>query len=105
MLLLFLKARGPGPLSAADFVITLVVSVALFTVFSLVIPHCWSKYASEKILVRTYPLLRLFSCAAYPVLLMLGVYDVIIRRLAGVSRTSDEESQEEKQEEFLSAVE
>jgi len=47
----------------------------------------------------------LFERAALPVLYVLKIYDGFVRRLAGVSETTPEERQEEKQEEFLNGLE
>lgn len=106
LVLLTIFVRHPqGTASMGDIVSAVVIALALFLVFSLAIPHAWSKYAGEKVLARTYRLLTLAAVLVYPVLLILQLYDVIVRRLAGVVEPTEEEAHEEKQEEFLSVVE
>jgi len=89
----------------SDYVLTFVIALAIFSVFSLAIPHAWAKYAGEKVLSRTYKLLMLFERVASPILYVLQLYDGFVRRLAGVPETTPEEQQEEKQEEFLDGLE
>jgi len=98
-------ALHEGHVQIADYVLTFIIAVAVFSVFSLAIPHAWAKYAAEKILSRTYGLLVFFEWLASPVLYILLAYDGFVRRLAGVAETTPEEQQEEKQEEFLDGLE
>jgi CBS domain containing-hemolysin-like protein len=91
--------------SALGYFFTFIIAMAIFSIFSLAIPHAWAKYAGEKILSRTYRLLTLFAIAASPVLYIFKLYDGLVRRLAGIAETTPEEQQEEKQEEFLTGLE
>jgi len=88
-----------------DYVLTLIIASALFSVFSLAIPHAWAKYAGEQVLSRTHKLLRIFATIAAPILYILDLNDALVRRLAGVTATTAAERQEEKQEEFLTDLE
>mgnify|MGYP003681889203 CR=1 FL=1 len=94
-----------GSARISDYVFTFVIALAIFSVFSLAVPHAWAKYAGEKVLSRTYKLLMLFGRIASPILYVLQLYDGFVRRLAGVAETTPEEQQEEKQEEFLDGLE
>ena len=85
--------------------ITFVFGVLIYLVFDVAVPSAWAKYKGEKILVHTCALLMMFSTLTRPVTLVLKIHDIIVRRLAGVNETSDEDVQEEKQEEFLNIVE
>jgi putative hemolysin len=110
LLLLVAVFAGPGAAgNSVDIVIsyllTFIVAMAIFSIFSLAIPHAWAKYSGEKILSRTYRLLVGFSIAAAPVLYIFRLYDGFIRRLAGVTETTPEEQHEEKQEEFITGLE
>ena len=40
-----------------SYCLTFIAAMAIFSVFSLAIPHAWAKYAGEKILSRSYGLL------------------------------------------------
>jgi CBS domain containing-hemolysin-like protein len=88
-----------------DYLLTFIIAVVLFSIFSLAIPHAWAKYAGEKILSRTYRLLMVAATITWPILYIFQLYDGFVRRLAGVAETTPEEQQEEKQEEFLTDLE
>jgi putative hemolysin len=105
MLVAALAKLRPAKPVISDFAFAFIIAMALFSVFSLAIPHAWAKYAGEKILARTYRLLMFFSIIVSPILYVFRLYDGLIRRLAGVAQISPEERQEEKQEEFLTGLE
>jgi len=97
-------ARRAGP-AVSDYLAAFVIAAAIFSIFSLAIPHAWAKYAGEKILSRTYTLLMFFSILVWPVLYVFQLYDGFVKRLAGVVEATPQERQEEKQEEFLNGLE
>ncbi len=105
LLLAVFTTRQFGRTQTGGYLLVFIIAVPIFLVFSLAIPHAWAKYAGEKILSRTCRLLMFFSTIAWPVLYVLRLYDVLIRRLAGVAVTTPEEDREEKQEEFLTDLE
>ena len=98
------RLHKDGP-QIIDYLLTFIVAVVIFSIFSLAIPHAWAKYAGEKILSRTYRLLTVTATLSWPVLYIFQLYDGFVRRLAGVAETTPEEEQEEKQEEFLTDLE
>ena len=104
LLAVFARLRN-GPPLFIDYVLTFIIAAAIFSIFTLAIPHAWAKYAGEKILGRTYRLLTFCTAIASPVLYILRIYDGFVRRLAGVVRTTPDQLQEEKQEEFLNGLE
>jgi len=104
-LLAFFAARRADGLHVADFVLTFIIAVVLFSLFSLAIPHAWAKYTGEKVLSRTNALLMILASVAAPLLFLFRLYDGLVRRLAGVTQVSTETKQEEKEEEFLNVVE
>ncbi|MBC8470049.1 MAG: HlyC/CorC family transporter [Planctomycetes bacterium] len=87
------------------YLFTFVIAMVIFSVFSLAIPRAWAKYAGDKILSRSFTLLKVFAAAAAPVLYIFRLYEGFIRRLAGVPETTPEEEHEEKQEEFITGLE
>jgi putative hemolysin len=87
------------------YIWTFVSGSALYLIFGLAIPHAWAKYAGEKLISRTYRMLRVLSVGAAPVIFIQKGYDGLIRRLAGVAETTPEEMLEEKHEDFLSELE
>jgi CBS domain containing-hemolysin-like protein len=87
------------------YVLTCIIALAIFSIFSLAVPHAWAKYAGEKVLSRTYKALTFAAVTASPVLYVFRLYDGFIRRLAGIAETTPEEQHEERQEEFLTDLE
>jgi putative hemolysin len=105
LLLDVFTAMHEGGPKISDYLLMFIIATAIFSVFSLAIPHAWAKYAGEKVLCRTYKLLMLSAAVAWPVLYIFQLYDRLVRRLAGVADTTPEEQQEERQEEFLTDLE
>ncbi len=101
LLVWIFSALRASSLLITDYVIVCIIAMALFSVFSLAVPHAWAKYAGEKVLSRTNRLLIFFAIIASPILYIMKLYDGFVRRLAGVTETSPDQQQEEKQEEFL----
>ena len=104
MLIIFTRLRQNGG-QTSDYVFSFVAALAIFLVFGVAVPQALAKYTGEKILSKTYGLLAFASTLILPVLLIIQSYDGFIRRLAGVTESTPEEEQEEKQEEFLSDLE
>jgi len=92
-------------LPANSYILTFVIAFLIFAVFTLAIPHSWAKHSGEKILARTHRLLEVFAYIATPVLFVFRIHDGLVRRLAGVTEATAEETQDQKQEEILSIVE
>ena len=105
LLLACLSSRRQRGLQISDYLFAFVIAAAIFSVFALAIPYAWAKYAGEKIISRTYKLLIFFTALISPALYVLRLSDGLVRRLVGVAKTSPEEQQEEKQEEFLTDLE
>ena len=53
LLAVFARLRN-GPPQFIDYILTFIIAAAIFSIFTLAIPHAWAKYAGEKILSRTY---------------------------------------------------
>jgi CBS domain containing-hemolysin-like protein len=87
------------------FMLTFIIAMVIFSIFSLAIPRAWAKYAGEKFLSRTFTLLKLCEFVAAPILYIFGLYESFVRRLAGVPETTPDKEQEEKQEEFITGLE
>jgi putative hemolysin len=103
--LVALLSEWQGDLNAATYVVVFVLSLAIFSLFSLAMPYAWAKYAGERLLSRTYGVLIVFALLMAPIFRVFRLYDGFARRLAGVPPTTPEEQQEEKQEEFLEDLE
>ena len=104
---IFISPQSPAELPATitSYLLTFIIAIVVFSMFSLAIPRAWAKYAGEKILSRTFELLKVFAAATAPVLLIFRLYEGFVRRLAGVPETTPEEEHEEKQEEFITGLE
>lgn len=92
-------------LPANSYILTFVIALLIFAVFTLAIPHSWAKHSGEKVLPRTYKLLEVFAYVATPVLVVFRIHDGLVRRLAGVTEATGEAAQDQRQEEILSVVE
>jgi putative hemolysin len=104
---IFISARSAQEPSAQiiGYLLTFIIAIVIFTIFSLAIPRSWAKYAGEKILSRTFTLLNFCQTIASPILDIFGLYEALIRRLAGVPETTPDQEHEEKQEEFITGLE
>ena len=104
---IFISPQTPtGPaVTVIGYLLIFIIAMVIFTFFSLAIPRAWAKYAGEKILSRTFTLLKFFAVITAPVLYIFKLYEAFIRRLAGVPETTPEEEHEEKQEEFITGLE
>ena len=105
LVLVCFSAARPAGSQITNYLLAVIVALPIFLVFSLAIPHAWAKYAGEKILSRTYKLLMFFSVLVWPVVYVLQLYDVFVKRLVGVAESTPGEDREEKQEEFLTGLE
>ena len=91
--------------AAKGHLFSFVVVVVVFEFLCLTIPHFWARYTGESSLAQTYAVIRALSVAAKPMLFLLKLNDSLVRRLAGVTEATYDQTQEEKQEEILSFVE
>ncbi len=103
--ILILFAGVSRPLTVTGYIFSFAITVLIYWIFALAVPHFWAKYNGEKIIAKSYTLLMLLSKLALPILIVLESYDLVVRRLAGVPEATEEEEQEEKQEEFLNGLE
>ncbi len=86
-------------------VVAFVIGWFLLAAFRLAIPHSWSKYSAETLLVGSERFLAACAWIARPAIRVLHWHDAIVCRLAGVERITPEQQQDQKQEEILSVVE
>ncbi len=93
------------PAHITGYLLTFIIAIVIFSLFSLAIPRAWAKYTGEKVLSRTFTLLKFCEAVASPILYIFGLYEAFVRRLAGIPETTPEEEHEEKQEEFITNLE
>jgi putative hemolysin len=92
-------------LIAKGYIVTFIAAAVIGEVFCVAIPHAWAKYTGEISLSRTYRILQILRYSATPVLYLFTVHEKFAKRLAGVTDSSPDQQQEERQEELLSVVE
>ena len=76
----------------------------LVLVFGVAIPHAWSKYAGEWLVVRLLPLLAVLHWVGYPLIVLLELFDPLVRRLAGVPVQDAKSFANELEREILDVV-
>ncbi|MDP6379769.1 MAG: hemolysin family protein [Phycisphaerae bacterium] len=76
------SGRGSGLWAA---ILTIVISGAVLTIFVGIIATAWARYAGEGVLIRAAPVL--FACRSVfiPMRKIFSFFDILVRRLAGVS--------------------
>jgi putative hemolysin len=92
-----------GALTVLGLVEAFLVSALLLTIFSVALPHAWSRYAADSFLSRAIPILRISEILTYPVLKIIQGVDILVRRLSGASIEMDAD-EEHAQQEILEAV-
>ncbi|MBN2455053.1 MAG: HlyC/CorC family transporter [Sedimentisphaerales bacterium] len=97
LLLLFISISQSrqGALRIIDYFLMCIITVVIFSIFSVAIPHFWSKYSGENFLSKTYKFLVFSTAIVFPFVKLLKLYDGLIRRLVGAIETTPEEQQEE----------
>ena len=71
-------------------VAAVLVAMAIIAVFSIAIPQVWASYAGEKVLRATLGIQMVLRYVFYPVAALMGIFDLPIRRLSGVTTGEDE---------------
>ncbi len=76
----------------------------LLLIFGVAIPYAWAKYAGEWLIVRCRWLLAAGRIITYPLLVVLELFDPLMRRLAGVPVEDAQSYADKIEEEILNAV-
>jgi putative hemolysin len=79
---------------------TILLATPLLLICTVAIPQAWAKYAGEATIASLWPLIRVMHRLLYPLVVVMNVFDEIIRRLSGVSlaETPEEEANQANQE-------
>ena len=108
VLLLLIAMHYVGPSSAVGEAVTLIpvfaVTLGLVLVFGVAVPSAWAKYAGDLLIVRCLPLLSGVRLLCYPIIVLLNLFDPLIRRLAGVPVRDAESYRDELEQEILDVV-
>ncbi len=78
-------------------------SLIVICIFGVGIPSAWAASAGERMLAISFPVLVALRYALWPIIALMHVFDVPIRRLSGVS-DSEEETEEAAKQEVISAA-
>ena len=106
LLLLLMLLFNPAEVSSVQgYAGAFAVAISVFALFGMAIPHAWAKYAGEQVLCKSFRFLSGLSLVAGPIIRGQQLCDDIIRRLAGVAKSTPQEQHEEKHEEFLTELE
>ena len=103
LILHYVEAHGPEG-SAWQAPLGLVFSLVLVLVFGVAIPNAWAKYSGERLLVILGPALEVMRLLCYPVIVVLQVFDPLVRRLAGVPVLDAQSHADELEQEILDTV-
>lgn len=98
------SAFEPGGPLAPRVITGCVIAWSLFVILGVAVPNAWAKYSGDWLVVRTLPFLSAIRLLCYPVIVVLGVFDPIVRRLAGVPVRDAQSYADELEQEILSAV-
>ena len=77
----------------------------LIAVFGVGIPHAWAHSVGELILRRSTWLIRSLYFALWPIVRLMSLFDLPVRRLSGVGDTAEENGDTAKQEILSAATE
>jgi len=95
------NAHGPW----LQAVFAAVASLMVICMFGVGIPSAWAGYAGERMLALTFPVLVGLRYALWPVIALMRVFDVPVKRLAGVIDKKEENNEAAKQEVISAATE
>lgn len=76
----------------------------VLVVFGVAIPHAWTKYSSETLIVAVIPLLEVLRILCYPIVLVVELLDPVVRRLVGAPPTDAQTYVDELEQGILDAV-
>ncbi len=103
-LYMFSGAAAPDQ-SPLRFSLAAALAGVLLLIFSVAIPNAWAIYGGESLIAATWPVLRVVSVLATPLVDFLKLFDELVRRLAGIDpRQHADEEVAETTEEILAAV-
>jgi len=80
------------------------IALLLVLIFGVAIPGAWAKYSGQWLIARMLPLLAVAFVVSYPVVLVLELFDPLVRRLAGVPVRDAQSYADELEREILDVV-
>lgn len=104
LLLILLRLMGVREESWPELFGACAVALAVVVVFGIAIPNAWARYAGEYLITRALPILALLRIVCLPLILVMEMFDPLVRRLAGVPAFDAKARAEELERDLLSAV-
>jgi len=97
------EARA-GDEGLAQIVLGSLAAWGFLVVFGVAIPHAWTKYSSEALIVGLIPLLEVLRIACFPIVLVVELCDPVVRRLVGAPPEDARTHADELEQGILDAV-
>jgi putative hemolysin len=95
----------PAQQPAFQYVGIFVIAMFLVMIFAVAIPQAWAKYSGSELLIAGLPALIALHLVLYPMAMFVRLFDGVVRRLAGVPDTPQQETQADQIErEILDVV-
>ncbi len=88
-----------------DFLAPLGISLAVIGLVGVAIPHAWAEHGGERVLAATLEPMLALRFLLWPVIGLMQIFDLPIRRLTGKSDEPDENGEAAKQEVLQAAAE
>ncbi len=83
---------------------TCAVAWVALLIFGVGIPHAWEKYAGDWLIVRCWVVLEVTRWVCRPLIVVMEVFDPLVRRLAGVPAPDAQSVADEMEQEILTVV-
>ncbi len=93
-----------GPFNVTRLVVACVVVWLVFMLFGVALPTAWAKYAGDGLVVGVLPLLSAVRVLCLPIIVVLELFDPLVRRLAGVPVRDAKSYADELEQEILDVV-
>lgn len=74
------------------------VAMVIIAVVVVAVPNSWGRYGAESLLAFSLPVLAALNKVLRPFMTLLHAFDPVVRRLLGVTKTTDEDLSEIEQE-------
>ena len=103
LILYYVQIHAPES-GALQVTLGLVLSLLLVLVFGVAVPNAWAKYSGERLLLILGPTLEVMRAVCYPVIVVLQIFDPLVRRLAGVPVLDAQSHADELEQEILDTV-
>jgi len=81
-----------------------VIAWMILLLVGVAIPNAWAKYSGDWLIVSMLPVLAMVRILCYPLLLVMGLFDPVIRRLAGVPAPDAQSHSDALEQEILNAI-